>query len=364
MSDCCDKNKSGETPLTTGFRSGAELCDDRFQSLPRSKRIRLFGADGKCLREFPSEARGFLTYDGQGGGIVTTRPVVPIPYRKTYAKDPDTGALILDTNGQPVEVTPPPANSLLVADADGAQNRWQGQSGVAQVLRWNGSSFEFEDEVFVEKDVWCDVEQAEDGDEAILVPFQYNQIINGVCVEKTCFRLARKNPSLLSAFDAYREQTDALIADLTDRLDNFRTESDMEVMTLVDVTQGQIPANSLSNRVNVVSGSWVLGHQSSGFASIQGGVVRFEEEGTYSFHFLATIGTSSTSFLYVRPNFNGAPNNNYEQAAFVRNAFTVSVISTAFSLDAAPGDTLFIEGGTTGSPVNIRLRKLLVTKIK
>ncbi len=120
------------------------ICDDRFQNIPPANRIRLFGADGKCLYQFP-HADGVVMSDEQGQ-FITNRPCLKLPFKKEFVRNPDTGAIILDQNGDPIEDEVPGFDSIIGVDPCGCQNRIQGVKDQRQKIIWDSNQFIFEAE--------------------------------------------------------------------------------------------------------------------------------------------------------------------------------------------------------------------------
>ena len=137
---CAVKGQQQTTPCPNG------VCDERFQNLPPSKRVRILGASGNCLYQFPNHSNGFVMSDSRGQ-FVTERPCVNIPFLKEYLRNPDTGAIITDGNGDPIEDATPPVNSIIGVDEGGCQNRIQGISGKRQRQIWDGEQFKFVDDI-------------------------------------------------------------------------------------------------------------------------------------------------------------------------------------------------------------------------
>jgi hypothetical protein len=366
--NCNSQNEQHSILCPENIRSSAAMCDDRFQSLPRSRRVRLIGADGKCLTEFPGESRGFVVYDGAGGAIVTNKPVVPIPYRRDFAKDPSSGAPILDANGEPIELTPPAVHSLIVADSDGGQFRYRGQAGVAQRLRWDGFNFRFIDEVFEDKEVFCGSGETADGEEAMLVPETINKIVNGVCTPVTCYRIARRAPSLQSLVDQRDAELQAAIDALQEKIEAISLDGlQSQAATYVEVAGVFIPHTSLANRQNIVN-SWTMYHNPFNIVSLNSNNKRiiFEAEAHYTVQLSAQIrpaGSLGPSEMTVRPIINGTPEDQLRIQGFVRGGSAAPTISINFSRLFNQGDQLWFDAGMNSSAGGIQMKKVTIVKL-
>lgn len=122
------------------------ICDDRLSGIATSKRMNLIGVVGRCLYRYVSKSLGFVVSDSNGQSI-TNRPCVKIPFLKSYLTNPNTGDILVDSNGDPLEGPVPEFDSIIAADACGCQNRVQGTNGKVQDIRWNANGFEFVDHV-------------------------------------------------------------------------------------------------------------------------------------------------------------------------------------------------------------------------
>lgn len=136
------------------------ICDDRFSGLATSKRLSIVGVVGRCLYRFASKLNGFVVSD-DGGQHVTNRPCVKIPFLKNYVLDPETQQVLTDSNGAALESNPPSADSIIVADDCGCQNRYQGKRGTRQKLVWTGEYYEFEDDEVCDNELLVDLEGVE-----------------------------------------------------------------------------------------------------------------------------------------------------------------------------------------------------------
>ena len=117
------------------------ICDDRFMNLPPTVRMRLFGADGRCLYQFP-HSDGFVVSD-ERGQFITNRPCIKMPFLKEFVRD-NAGNIILDSEGDPAESSVPQFDSFIVADECGCQSRVQGIAGLRQQIFWDSNGFIFE----------------------------------------------------------------------------------------------------------------------------------------------------------------------------------------------------------------------------
>lgn len=362
--DCCNQQPASQPQAgQTLLPASANLCDDRLAGLPKARRIRLVGADGRCLREFPAEAQGFTVYDGHGGAVVTNRPVVPIPYRKAYATDNVTGAPILDGNGQPIEVRPPAANSLLVADADGAQNRYQGQRDVRQRIEWDGYAWVMVDEDDADPQVFCNLPEEDSDVEIVGSPFLRSVIENGECVTQECLRLAQRSPSLKSKFEQYKELVDEELERLREEL-AAKGDIDTGAASFYNNETITVPANSLGNRI-LIPTSWVTGYNGDNIVTSSGGTFTVNKGGVFTVMFGCTFGTTSTSRLFVIPRINGDfDTNGVTTSAFARTGQSVPQVAFSFSREFSPGDTVDFLGGMDGSLGNARHFSVSFTKVK
>jgi len=147
----------GEDPCAVADKQTKEcyngICDDRFMNLPPTIRMRLFGADGKCLYQFP-HSEGFVVSDKRGQ-FITNKPCIKMPFLKQYARDAE-GKIIKDSEGDPVEDGVPRFDSFIVSDACGCQNRVQGINGLRQAIFWDSNGFVFEQVPIIENNPLLD----------------------------------------------------------------------------------------------------------------------------------------------------------------------------------------------------------------
>ena len=132
------------TPAAPGQPRPTGICDPRFQDLPQATRVRLFGADGKCLYRLPAKQKGVVMSD-EMGEYITQRPCIELPYRQDYQMD-GNGQVLLDENGDPIQAPVPCFDSIVISDACGCQNRVKGLPGVIQDIEWNGEEFCFKEQ--------------------------------------------------------------------------------------------------------------------------------------------------------------------------------------------------------------------------
>jgi hypothetical protein len=104
--------------------------------------MNLMGIVGRCIYKFASKSVGFIVSEPTGQRV-TNQPCVDIPFLKKYLTHPNTGEILEDSSGLPLEGTPPEYDSQIVADPCGCLNRIQGTKGKMQQQLWNGVSFEF-----------------------------------------------------------------------------------------------------------------------------------------------------------------------------------------------------------------------------
>lgn len=180
----------------------SEICEDRYASMPKAKRIRLFGADGKCLKEFYPDQKGFVVGDClPGGQIITPRPQMDgLPLVKRYQQSEFDGSYLVDDHGRPIEADPGAWHSMMVFDEGGWPNRMQGQAGVASRVKWNGCEYVHEPIDPLEGDRLIDFYKAPAGHcgvyEAVLIEETVEQVIDGRCQEVKVAKVGyRENPT-------------------------------------------------------------------------------------------------------------------------------------------------------------------------
>ena len=181
---------------TARRRAPNSFCDDRFECLPAKRRIRLLGADGRCLSEFPEQA-GFVVSVGNEQEV-TNQPAVPVPFLRDIQRD-GSGNPILGTDGRPLLATPPAFDAIYVTGPRNELYRLQGQPGALQRLFWKGNRWEVDADLqqepnpaisechypVIADDVTCFEDVAL---QACTIP----KIVNGVCESTTGYRLARR----------------------------------------------------------------------------------------------------------------------------------------------------------------------------
>jgi len=129
------------------------ICDQRYENLPPTVRMRLTGVDGQCLYQFPHSV-GFVVSDKRGQ-FITNRPCIDMPFLKSFIRDSE-GNLVEDSNGDPVEGAVPRFDSIVVSDNCGCQNRVQGINGTRQQMIWDSNGFIFEQVPIVENNPLLD----------------------------------------------------------------------------------------------------------------------------------------------------------------------------------------------------------------
>ncbi len=185
-----------------------QLCDPRYLTLDRTRRINILGADGKCIKTFCQDAKGFLVADGlgsphagKGGQLITNAPIVPIPYLKAFEKGID-GSIVRDEGGNAVEALPPSFDSLLVSlDADGAQRRYQGMPNIEGELKWDGQKWYFISDAEQSTSNAKDVEDTDSVhcrvSEVVTIDEDFEAVVGGKCVTITKRRFARRKKSAI-----------------------------------------------------------------------------------------------------------------------------------------------------------------------
>ncbi len=134
--DPCAKEPKQTTICPNG------ICDERFRNLPPTIRMRLFGVVDQCAYQFP-HSEGFVVSDRRGQ-FITERPCIKIPFKRDFVRDPETGELVTDSNGDFVQGEVPRFDSIIVADDCGCQNRLQGIPGLRMQMIWDSNGFIFE----------------------------------------------------------------------------------------------------------------------------------------------------------------------------------------------------------------------------
>lgn len=166
----------------------SQICDDRYVSMPKAKRLRLFGADGQCLKEFYPDQKGFVVGDGlPGGQTITKRPQMDMPFQKRYFPGEFDGGYLMDDHGRLVENDPGAWDAFIVTDKGGWPNRMQGQANVKSRILWDGCEYVHEPIDPLEGERMIDFHKAPDGHcgvyEAVLIEDTVERVIDGRCEE-------------------------------------------------------------------------------------------------------------------------------------------------------------------------------------
>jgi len=107
--------------------------------------MRLLGADKDEMVQFPPGAEcdpeRYLLVDQYGNSFPSSQPRVNIP--RLFSVQVQDGLPQKDAQGNWVEDTPPPFDSLMVTAREGLQYRIRGQSNVRQRVIWDGCKFVF-----------------------------------------------------------------------------------------------------------------------------------------------------------------------------------------------------------------------------
>lgn len=142
---CTTNNRCGETGVPVDDTTQccpSNFCHDGLLNLPERRRINIAGVEQgqRCLSTFRRTARGFVVHDGHGGAIVTSQPIVPIPFLRNVILGPD-GKPAINSDGSEQEDLPPGFDNLVVSDECGKLWRLHGQNGKRQALVWDGCKF-------------------------------------------------------------------------------------------------------------------------------------------------------------------------------------------------------------------------------
>lgn len=116
------------------------FCNDAFVDLPKIARMRLVGADDRCLQEFPPGSKGFVVFDGKGGAIVSIDPTYDLKELVTYLRD-GNGDVVFEGD-VPVRVTPE-VDYLVTEDENGKLKKFRGPQTGTGFLYWDGSKYVF-----------------------------------------------------------------------------------------------------------------------------------------------------------------------------------------------------------------------------
>lgn len=121
----------------------SNVCDEKFRTLPRVKRLELLGVSGKCLARIDTSQPGLLSVDPKGGVVVSNAPNIDLQQLVKYASN--ASGLILDKERNPIESTPPEFPYLIVQLEDGQWRKVRGRPGSIGLLMWDDDGFHVKD---------------------------------------------------------------------------------------------------------------------------------------------------------------------------------------------------------------------------
>ena len=132
--------------------AGAAYCDPRFANLPSASHIKLMGASGECLANFPSGKCGLIFFNENGYAQVTSSPAQDLPALINWLADAGQADGLARQDGALIESIPPTFDHLMVMESPCPDDvcctkpewkKWRGPAGTAGYVLWNGTSFEF-----------------------------------------------------------------------------------------------------------------------------------------------------------------------------------------------------------------------------